>query len=168
MRSRSGWCSRCSAPGGVADGVHDGGRGEQAGDDRQGDGGAGADQADQGQGEQGAGDGAQVVHGPLEPVGPAVHSGRDDVGQQGVAGRDAQAAGGPGASAEDADLPDGGGGTDQAGEHRGGGVAGDRLGAAALGVVGNGAAGQPGRAGQPVGDAFDEAEGVGRGRPGWR
>jgi hypothetical protein len=47
-----------------------------------------------------------------------------------------------------------------------GGVAGDGLGAAALGVVGDGPAGQAGRAGQPVGDAFDEAEGSGGGAEG--
>jgi hypothetical protein len=40
------------------------------------------------------------------------------------------------------------------------------LGAAAVGVVGDGAAGQPGRAGQSVGDAFDEAEGGGGGAEG--
>ena len=34
------------------------------------------------------------------------------------------------------------------------------------GVVGQGAAGQPSRSGQPVGDAFDEAEGGGRGAQG--
>jgi hypothetical protein len=152
--------------GGVADGVDDSQGGEQPRDDGQGDGGAGADQADQSQGEEGAGDGAQVVHGPLEPVGPPVDGGRDDVGQQGVAGRNPEAAGGPGAGAEDADLPDGGGGADEAGEDGGGGVAGDRLGAAALGVVGDGAAGQAGRSGQSVGDAFDEPEGGGRGAQG--
>ena len=81
--------------GGVADGVDDGQGGQQAGDDRQGDGGADPDQADQGQGEQGADDGAEVVHGPLEPIGPPVDAGRDDVGQQGVAGRDPQAPGRP-------------------------------------------------------------------------
>src|SRR5829696_8563378 len=150
-------------PWGVADGIDDGQGGEQPGDDREGDGGADPDQADQGQGEQGTGDGAEVVHGSFEPIGPPVDAGGDDVGQQGVAGRDAQAAGGPGAGAEDADLPDAGGGADEAGEDGGGGVAGDGLGAAALGVVGDGAAGEPGRAGQPVGDAFDQAEGGGRG-----
>jgi hypothetical protein len=166
MRGRSGWCSRCWARGGVADGVHDGGRGEQARDDRQGDGGADPDQADQAEGEQGAGDGPQVVHGPLEPIRPPVDGGREDVGQQGVAGRDAQAAGGPGPGPEHADLPDGGGRPDEAGEDGGGGVAGDGLGAAAARVVGDGPAGQPGRSGQPVGDAFDEAEGGGRGAQG--
>jgi len=90
------------------------------------------------------------------------YTGRDDVGQQGVAGRDAQAAGGPGAGAEHGDLPDGGGGADEAGQDGGGGVAADGLGAAAPGVVGDGAAGQPGHAGEAVGDAFDEAEGGGR------
>jgi hypothetical protein len=68
------------SPGRVADSVDDGQGGEQAGDDRQGDGGADPDQADQDQGEQGTGDGAEVVHGPLEPVGAAVDDGRDDVG----------------------------------------------------------------------------------------
>jgi hypothetical protein len=116
---------------------------------------------------RGASDGAKVVHGPLEPVGPAVDAGRDDVGQQGVAGRDAQPAGGPGAGPQDAELPDGGGGPDEAGEHRGGGgVAGDCLGAAAVEVVGDGAAGQPGRSCEAVGDAFDEAEGGGGGAEG--
>jgi len=54
----------------------------------------------------------------------------------------------------------------RAGGDGGGGVAGDGLGAAALWVVGDGAAGQPGRAGEPVGDAFDEPEGGGRGAEG--
>jgi hypothetical protein len=67
--------------GGVADGVDDRQGGQQAGDDGQGDGGADPDQADQDEGEQGAGDGAQVVHGSLEPVGPPVHGRRNDVGQ---------------------------------------------------------------------------------------
>jgi hypothetical protein len=153
-------------PWGVADRIDDGGRGQQPRDDRQGDGGADPDQADQGQGEQGASDGAQVVHGPLEPVGPAVHAGGDDVGQQGVAGRDAQAPGDPGAGSEHAHLPDAGGGADEAGEDGGGGVAADGLGAAAAGVVGDGAAGQPGRAGEAVREAFDEAEGGGGGAQG--
>ncbi len=74
---------------------------------------------------------------------------------------DAQAAGGPGAGSEEADLPDGGGGADQAGEDRGGGVAADRDRSAALGVVGDGPAGQPRRSCEAVGDAFDEAEGGG-------
>jgi hypothetical protein len=128
--------------GGVADGIDDGQGGEQPRDDGQGDGGAGADQADQGEGEEGADDGAEVVHGSLEPVGAAVDAGRDDVGQQGVSGRDPQPAGSPGASPEHRDLPHGGGGADEAGEHRGGGVAGNGLGAAALGVVGDGPASQ--------------------------
>jgi hypothetical protein len=152
--------------GSVADGVDDGQGGEQAGDDGQGDGGAGADQADQAEGEQRAGDGAEVVHGPLEPVGPAVDAGRDDVGQQGVARRDPQAPGGPGASPQDADLPHGGGHPDEAGEDGGGGVAAHGLGAAALGVVGDGPPGEAGGAGQPVGEAFDEAEGGGGGAQG--
>ena len=102
------------------------------GDDRQGDGGADPDQADQGQGKQGADDGPKVVHGPLEPVGPPVDGRRDDVGQQGVAGRDPQPAGGPGPGAQHPDLPDGGGGADEAGEDGGGGVAANGLGAAAI------------------------------------
>ena len=81
--------------------------------------------ADQGQGEQGAGDGAEVVHGPLEPVGPAVARWRDDVGQQGVAGRNPQPPGGPGAGPQHRDLPDAVAAADQAGEDSGGGVAGD-------------------------------------------
>src|SRR5215218_3240671 len=150
----------------MPDGVDDGGRGEQAGNDGQGDGGAGADQIDQDQGEQGTDDGAQVVHGPLEPVGPPVHGGRDDVGQQRVAGRDTQPAGGPGPGPQHRDLPDGGGHADQAGEDGGGGVAGDGLGAAALGVVGDGPASQASRAGQPIGNALDQPEGGGRGAEG--
>jgi hypothetical protein len=105
---------------------------------------------------------------PLEPIRPAVRAGGDDVSQQGVAGRDTQAAGGPGPGPQDADLPDAGGRADQAGEHRGGGVAGDGLGAAALGVVGDGPAGQPSGAGQPISDALDEAESGGRGAQGGR
>ena len=70
--------------------------------------------ADQGDGEQRAGDGAEVVHGPLEAVGPAVGGGGDDVGQQRVAGGHAQPSGGPGAGPQHPDLPHGGGGADQA------------------------------------------------------
>jgi hypothetical protein len=84
-------------------------------------------------GEQGAGDGAEVVHGPLEAVGPPVDAGLDDVGQEGVAGRATQAVDNPGPGAEDADLPDSGGGADEAGEDGGGGVTGDGLGAATVG-----------------------------------
>jgi hypothetical protein len=137
-------------PGRVPDRVDDGHGGQQPRDDRQGDSRADPDQADQGQGEQGAGDGAEVIHGPLEPIRPPIHAGWDDVGQQGVAGRNPQPAGGPGTSPEDGDLPDGGGRADQAGEDGGGGVAGDRLGATALGVVSDSPTGEPGCAGQPV------------------
>ena len=145
--------------GGVADGIDDGQGGQQPRDDRQTDGGADPDQADQAECEQGTGDGAQIVHRPLEPIRPPIDGGGDDVGQQGVAGRDAQPARGPGAGPEHGDLPDTGGGADKAGEHRGGGVAADGLGAAAAWVVGDGPTGQPGHAGQPVRDALDEAEG---------
>jgi hypothetical protein len=89
---------------------------QAGGTDRQGDGGADSDQPDQDQGEQGAGDSAQVVHGPLEPVGAVVDAGGDDVSQQGVAGRDPEASSGPGPSSQHGDLPDGSGGPDQAGE----------------------------------------------------
>jgi hypothetical protein len=153
-------------PWSVADGVHDGQGGQQARDDRQGNGAADPNQPDQGQREQGAGDGAQVVAGSLEPIGPPVHGGRHDVGQQGVAGRDPQPAGGPGAGPQHPDLPDGGGGADEAGEDGGGGVAAHREGAAAAGVVSQGAPSQPGDASQAVGDAFDEAEGGGGGAEG--
>jgi hypothetical protein len=74
-----------------------------------------------------------------------------------------RALGGGGPGPQYRDLPDGGGRPDQAGEDGGGGVAGDGLGAAPLGVISDGAAGQAGGAGQPVGDAFDQPEGGGRG-----
>ena len=150
----------------MADGIDHGQGGQQAGNDRQGDGRADPDQADQAEGEQRTDDGTEVVHGPLEPVGPPVHTGWDDVGEQGVAGRDAQPAGGPGAGPEHGDLPDAGGRADQAGEDGGSGVAADGLGAAALGVVGDSSTSQAGRAGEAVGDAFDEAEGGGGGAEG--
>jgi len=83
-----------------------------------------------------------------------VDVGRHDVGQQGVAGRDAQPAGRPGPGAQHRDLSDGRGGADQAGEDGRGRVAAHGLGATALGVVGDGPAGQASRAGRPVGDAL--------------
>jgi hypothetical protein len=86
--------------------------------------------------------------------------------QEGVAGRDAQPAGGPGPGSEYPNLPDGCGRADQAGEHRGGRVAGDGLGAAALGVVGDGPTGQPSSSGESVGDALDQAERGGGGAEG--
>ena len=62
---------------------------------------ADADQRHQAEGEQRPADRAEVVHGALEPVGPAVAR-RDDVGQQRVTGRDPQPAGRPRARAQDA------------------------------------------------------------------
>ena len=100
-RRRIGWCSRTASSGGVADRVDDRERGEQAGDDREQDRGAHADQPDERDREQRAADRAEVVHRALEPVGAAVDGGGDDVGEQRVAGRDAQPAGGPRAGAQD-------------------------------------------------------------------
>ena len=70
--------------------------------------------ADQTEGEQRADDRAEVVHGPFEAVGPAVCGGGYDVGQQGVAGRDAEAARGPRTRSQQRNLPDLGGDADQA------------------------------------------------------
>ena len=105
-----------------------------------------------------ADDGAEVVHGAFEPVGAAVGGGGDDVGEQRVAGGDAQASGGPGAGAQHGDLPDAGGGADAGGEDGGGGVAADGDAAAPVGFVGERAAAEAGGAGEGVGDAFDDAE----------
>ena len=79
----------------------------------------------------------------------------DDVGQQRVARRDAQAARGPGAGAQDGDLPGRRGDADQAGQHRRGGVAADRGRPAPVRVVGERTAAEPRRARQAVGDALD-------------
>ena len=51
--------------------------------------GPGPHQADEDDGQYRPAYGAEVVHGPLEAVGPAVDRRVDDVGQEGIAGRDA-------------------------------------------------------------------------------
>ena len=66
--------------------------------------------------------------------------------------------GGPGASSQHGDLPDGGGRPDQPGQDRGGGEAADGDRPAPVGIIGQGAATEAGRSGEPIGDPFDEAQ----------
>ena len=160
-RNRMGSRSRAVEPRQVADGVDDGQRGQEPGDDREQDGRTHADGGHQGQGQQRAADGPQVVHGPLEAVGPPVDVGRDGVGQEGVAGRDPQATGRPGSRPQHAHLPGGAGQADEPREHGRGRIAADRGGPPALGVVGQRSAAQARRAGQAVGDPLDHAQGGG-------
>lgn len=118
----------------------------------------GADCGDEAGGDERSDDGAEVVHGSFESVGPAVDRARDDVGEQRIAGGNAQSAGGPGARSQDADLPGGGGGTEARREHRGRGVAPDSHRAAAGRIVSEDTAAEAGGTGESVADALDGAE----------
>lgn len=108
--------------------------------------------------EQRPADRAEAVHRALEPVGPDVRVGGDQVGEQRVSGRYLQAAGRPRRPAQHTGPHDRRRGADQTRQHRGRGVAADRNRLAPLGVVGQRAADEASRPGQALGAALDEPE----------
>jgi hypothetical protein len=148
--------------GGVADGVGDGHDGEQTWDDRQPDRAADADGGDQGDGEQRSADGTEVVHHPLEAVGDAIAGGSHDIGEQRVAGWDAQAPSDPAPGAEKADLPHRRGPTGRCGQDCGCGVAPDCGVAASMRIVGQCATDKPSKPSTPVADPLDDPQCRGR------
>jgi hypothetical protein len=87
--------------------------GEREQPDRQRDGGADTNHAHQHERQHRAADRTEVVHGTLEPVGAAVCTGGNQVGEQRVPRGDAQSPRRPCASAEHPDLPGGGRAADQ-------------------------------------------------------
>ena len=141
-----------------ADGVDDRDHGEQPRDGGKQDRGADAHQLDEPECEQRPADRAEVVHRALEAVRASVRARGDDVGQQRVARRPAQAASRPCPRTQDPDLPCARGDADQARQHRRGGVAADGDGTPALRVVRERAAGQLRRTGQRVRDALDQPQ----------
>jgi hypothetical protein len=146
-----------------ADRVQDGERCEQARDDTDEHRGACADERDESDREQRAADRTEVVHRPLESVSTAVRLGRDDIGEQRVARRDAQPTRRPSGRAQDTDLPGRGCDPDQRREDGGRRVAPERGAAPPIGVVRECTAAEAGDAGAAVGDPLDQSErGCGR------
>ena len=105
-------------------------------DDREQDRRAHPDERDERQREERADDRSEVVHRPFEPVGASVGLGLHEVGQQGVAGRAADATSGPGSRAQDPDLQRGRREADRAREDGGRRVTTDRRGATPVRVIG--------------------------------
>jgi len=127
----------------------DEGGGEQRGDDRQQHRGPDAERGDQAERERRSHRGCPSL---VRSRRPGRRCCRDEVGEQGVAGRDAQTAGGPGASPQHPDLPDAAGGAGQRGQGGGEGVAADRDAAPVGRVVGECSVAELRRVGQGVGD----------------
>ena len=142
----------------VADGVDDGQGGEQSGDHRQADGPPDAERADQADGQERPDNRAQVVHRPLEPVGPTVKAGRHYVGQQRIAGRDPQPPGRPGTGPKHSHLPRCGRRTDARRQHGRGRVPPDRHRAPSLGIVGQGATTEPGHPRERIRHALNDTQ----------
>ncbi len=98
---------------GVVDGIDNRHGGEHPRDDREQNRAADSDERDECDREQRPPDRAKVVHRSLESVGTSVGDFGNDVGQELVAGGDAQAASGPRPRAEHPDLPGRAGSPDQ-------------------------------------------------------
>ena len=134
-------------------------RGEQARDDRQSDRPADADRRDQAEGEERPDDRAEVVHRPLEAVGPSVGA---RPARRRPAGRCGPGPGarGPSRLRRAGSRP----ATPRSAapisrrQHGGGRVAADRHRPTAVGIIGERPATEAGHAGQAVGDALDQAQ----------